>query len=90
MFSNMRPYTNTASGNLNQKYEQKYKQINLDDLDIEMISPQFLNTKTLKKPLQESDIMLARTNPSGVRASNPVIYEEPIKQYPAAVIFKKD
>lgn len=36
-------YTNNASGNLNKQQEKnKYKQIDLDDLDIEMISPQFL------------------------------------------------
>jgi hypothetical protein len=36
-------YTNNASGNLNKQQERnKYKQIDLDDLDVEMISPQFL------------------------------------------------
>jgi hypothetical protein len=37
------PFTNTASGNMLKKQEQgKYKQIDLGDLDVEMISPQFL------------------------------------------------
>jgi len=39
---NPRTYTNNTSGNLNKKYKQQYKQIDLDDLDVEMISPQFL------------------------------------------------
>jgi hypothetical protein len=37
------PYTNNASGNLNkQKEKNKYTLIDLDGLDVEMISPHFL------------------------------------------------
>jgi len=37
------PFTNTASGKMMKKQEQgKYKQIDLGDLDVEMLSPQFL------------------------------------------------
>lgn len=39
---NPRNFTNNASGNLSKKYKQQYKQIDMDDLDVEMISPQFL------------------------------------------------
>lgn len=61
-----RPFTNTVSGKLNSKQEQQFKQIDIDDLDIEMMSPQFLSSKTLKKPLPEYSIALSKTNPQGV------------------------
>lgn len=35
-------FTNTVSGNLNKRQDAKYKQIDLNDLDVEMVSPQFL------------------------------------------------
>jgi hypothetical protein len=43
MLAHKSVYTNNASGNLNKQQEKsKFKQIDLDDLDVEMISPQFL------------------------------------------------
>jgi hypothetical protein len=58
-----RPYTNNISGNLNHKHHHQHKQIDLDDLDVEMMSPDFLSSKTLKKPLPEPSLSLLKTNP---------------------------
>ena len=37
-----RPFANNASGNLNQQQAKRFKQIDLDDVDVEMLSPHFL------------------------------------------------
>ena len=37
-----RTFVNNASGNLNQQQARKFKQIDLDDIDVEMLSPHFL------------------------------------------------
>lgn len=43
MFRPAQQYTNNASGNLNKnKQASKYKQINIDDMDVQMVSPNFL------------------------------------------------
>jgi hypothetical protein len=43
MYRTTQHFTNNASGNLNKnQYSNKYKQINIDDMDVEMINPNFL------------------------------------------------
>lgn len=44
-------FTNTMSGNMNARSNQISKKLlDLDDFDVQMLSPDFLSTKTLKKP----------------------------------------
>ena len=48
-------FSNTVSGKLNEQHvRNKHKIIDLDNFDVEMISPEFLMQKTLKKPIIES------------------------------------
>lgn len=60
-------FSSTTSGKLNEQSNRyKHKIIDLDDFDVQMLSPEFLMQKTLKKPIKESDIHLRRTNQTGV------------------------
>lgn len=46
-------FSNTTSGNLNAKNnQQSNKVLDLDDFDVQMLSPNFLSSKTLKRPFK--------------------------------------
>ena len=65
-------FSNTMSGNLNAKHKQfSKKMLDLHDFDVQMLSPDFLASKTLKKPINEYDINLKKTNPNGTRFQAP-------------------
>lgn len=65
-------FTNTLSGNLNARPLQPAKKmLDLDDFDVQMLSPDFLCSKTLKKPMTQLDINLKKTNPNGTRFEPP-------------------
>ena len=61
-------FSNTMSGKMNAKNSgMSAKLLDLDDLDVQMIGPDFLSGKTLKKSFGPLDINLKKTNPSGTR-----------------------
>ena len=82
-------YTNNISGNLNKKNDRKYKQIDLDDLDVQMMSPHFLQAKTLKKPLKDYQFTLDKTNPQGVPYFD-IQHSPPTQDRPSSVNFQKE
>lgn len=46
-------FSNTTSGNMNAKNsEYSKKLLDLQDFDVQMLSPNFLSGKTLKKPMK--------------------------------------
>lgn len=67
-FAKSNGFSNTASGKMNAKNSAVYgKLLDLDNLDVQMMSPDFLSGKTLKKSLAPQDFHLKKTNPYGTR-----------------------
>lgn len=64
--SSTKGFSNTTSGRLNDRaMKNQHKIIDLDDFEVQMLSPQFLLQKTLRKPITEKEIHLKATNKNG-------------------------
>jgi hypothetical protein len=72
-----RAFTNTASGKLNQQQAKQHKLIDLSDVDAELLQPQLLSDKTLKKSLPPTPAHLARTNPQELQGMFAPTHDQP-------------